>query len=132
MTFGSFNSIMKLSPGTLRLWARVLAAVPDSRLLIKSHGIDIARWRRRLDEAGLPADRVELRHMVAGTAAHLACYSEIDIALDPHPYNGTTTTCEALWMGVPVVSLCGDRHGLPGGGQSADRGLPPGVARGDA
>jgi predicted O-linked N-acetylglucosamine transferase (SPINDLY family) len=59
---------------------------------------------------GVAAERIDLRPSVASTAGHLQMYSEVDIALDPFPYNGTTTTCEALWMGVPVVSLSGDTH----------------------
>ena len=64
----------------------------------------------RLGERGVAAERVELVAWLPGAAAHLAAYHRVDIALDPFPYNGTTTTCEALWMGVPVVTLRGDRH----------------------
>jgi predicted O-linked N-acetylglucosamine transferase (SPINDLY family) len=64
----------------------------------------------RLGECGVSAERIELMAWQPGTAAHLALYHRVDIALDPFPYNGTTTTCEALWMGVPVVTLRGDRH----------------------
>jgi predicted O-linked N-acetylglucosamine transferase (SPINDLY family) len=60
--------------------------------------------------AGLSGDRVVLAPPTAGMAEHLGCYHQVDIALDPFPYHGTTTTCEALWMGRPVVSLAGDRH----------------------
>src|ERR1700742_5126639 len=63
-----------------------------------------------MGERGVAADRIELVGWLASAADHLALYDRIDIALDPFPYNGTTTTCEALWMGVPVVTLRGDRH----------------------
>ena len=69
-----------------------------------------AIYRARLDAAGFDRDRVDLLHSLDGTADHLAQYGRVDIALDPFPYNGTTTTCEALWMGVPVVTLRGARH----------------------
>jgi predicted O-linked N-acetylglucosamine transferase (SPINDLY family) len=114
VTFGSFNNLPKLNPRTLDLWGRAVAAVPGARLLVKARGLDeaptAARVRAALARAGLAEDRVELRGFVDGVDAHIALYGEIDIALDPAPYNGTTTTCEALWMGVPVVTLAGDRH----------------------
>lgn len=114
VTFGSFNNLPKLNPRTLELWARAVAPVPNARLLIKARGLDedatAARVRASLARAGLAAERVELRGFVDGVDAHIALYGEIDIALDPTPYNGTTTTCEALWMGVPVLTLAGDRH----------------------
>ena len=112
--FGSFNHLAKLNAGTLSLWGRVLAAVPDSRLVLKSMGLDIpaaaAALRERLTGAGIDPRRVELLGPTAGIADHLALYRKIDVTLDPYPYHGTTTTCEALWMGRPVVSLAGDRH----------------------
>jgi protein O-GlcNAc transferase len=110
VTFGSFNNLMKLSPATLRLWARVLDAVPDSMLALKGDVPDVEAFYTRLKNAGLPAERCRLLPRTAGLAEHLACYGQIDIALDPVTYHGTTTTCEALWMGRPVVSLAGESH----------------------
>jgi protein O-GlcNAc transferase len=110
VTFGSFNALSKINDHTLRLWRDLLAAVPGSRLVIKSYGLETERWQQRLAQAGIALDRVTLRQPTADIAEHLACYAEIDLALDPFPYQGTTTTCEALWMGVPVVTLAGDRH----------------------
>ncbi len=110
ITFGSFNNLNKLSPATLSLWARVLAATPGSRLLIKGHTPEPGRLLAEAQLAGIPGERIVLTPTVAGLANHLASYHGVDIALDPLPYHGTTTTCEALWMGRPVVSLAGDRH----------------------
>ena len=110
VTFGSFNNLMKLSPATLRLWARVLAAVPGSTLALKGDVPDVEAFYARLAQAGLPPDRCRLLPRTAGLVEHLATYAQIDIALDPVTYHGTTTTCEALWMGRPVVSLAGESH----------------------
>jgi protein O-GlcNAc transferase len=112
--FGCFNNLTKLTGSALVVWARLLATVPDSRLVLKGRGLgedDVReRYFARMTAAGLPLDRVDLLEREAETKDHLALYHEIDIALDSFPYNGTTTTCEALWMGVPVVALLGDRH----------------------
>ena len=114
VTFGCFNSLAKVTDTLLSLWARVLHAVPNSRLNLK--GTDLsdptvqARYHERFFRCGVPVDRVSLLERTADRKAHLALYNQIDVALDTAPYHGTTTTCEALWMGVPVVSLVGDRH----------------------
>ena len=114
VTFGSFNNFTKATDATLRLWAEILNAVPRSRLLLKAGGLTEPIVREnvlaRLKAAGLDEARVELLGRTADTAAHLALYGRVDVALDMFPYHGTTTTCEALWMGVPVVTLAGDRH----------------------
>lgn len=115
ITFGSFNARVKLGDDCLALWARVLAAVPRSRLLVKSiNGVEESEAREQLVHEfvrhGIAADRVEVLASIPATADHLAQYGRVDVALDTFPYHGTTTTCEALWMGVPVVSLAGDRH----------------------
>lgn len=108
LTFGSFNALSKVNRFTLELWAETLRAVPGSRLLIK--GVSAESLPARAADAGIPADRLLTLPHAASVGAHLAQYAQVDIALDPFPYHGTTTTCEALWMGVPVISLAGDRH----------------------
>jgi predicted O-linked N-acetylglucosamine transferase (SPINDLY family) len=99
---------------TLAVWAKILTQVPDSRLFIKSVYLDDPDVRKsileRLASASIAEDRVEISGFFAATQDHLTAYNRVDVALDTFPYNGTTTTCEALWMGVPVVSLIGDRH----------------------
>jgi predicted O-linked N-acetylglucosamine transferase (SPINDLY family) len=114
ITFGCFNNVAKISDTILGLWARVLAATPGSRLLLKGRGFSEEtvrqRYFARFVSAGLPVDRVEFLERTAKTDDHLALYRRVDISLDTFPYHGTTTTCEALWMGVPVVTLMGDRH----------------------
>ncbi|HXW26909.1 MAG TPA: tetratricopeptide repeat protein [Xanthobacteraceae bacterium] len=113
VTFGSFNNPIKLSAVTLDAWATLLGRLPQARLLLKgkpfTDGATQALFLARLRERGVASERVELSAWVENSA-HLARYHQLDIALDPFPYNGTTTTCEALWMGVPVVTLRGDRH----------------------
>lgn len=114
ITFGSFNNFLKVTDETLATWSKILARMPDSRLLIKSVYLDDAEVRKcvleRINAAGIDANRVEICGFFTSAQDHLAAYNRIDVALDTFPYNGTTTTCEALWMGVPVVSLTGDRH----------------------
>lgn len=113
-TFGSFNALPKLSDETAALWARVLHAVPGSRLVLKAMPLGDpavrARFEKRFEAHGIDASRLEMLGATPDTASHLALYAKIDVALDPTPYNGTTTTCEALLMGVPVVSLVGSVH----------------------
>lgn len=114
VTFGSFNAGRKLSGPVLDLWAKILKAVPGSRLLLKAQDFaDPAIPKRiyaRLAAGGIGEDRVEILKAPKSMAEHLGLYSRMDIGLDPMPYNGTTTTCEALWMGVPVVALAGNGH----------------------
>lgn len=114
VTFGSFNNLVKASPEVFQTWAALLESLPGSRLLLKSPFLGDPAVRESVLEktraAGIEESRLELMEFTADPAAHLAAYSRVDVALDTFPYNGTTTTCEALWMGVPVVSLRGDRH----------------------
>ncbi|WP_190275838.1 O-linked N-acetylglucosamine transferase, SPINDLY family protein [Thiorhodovibrio frisius] len=107
ITFGSFNNTAKLNDGVYDLWARILAVVPDSRLILKWRTFNDAALRQRVTQAfvarGIAAERIELR----GPSFHadlLKEYAELDIALDPFPFTGGLTTCEALWMGVPVIT----------------------------
>jgi protein O-GlcNAc transferase len=112
-TFGSFNNPTKISVATLDAWAQVLTRLPTARLLLKGKSFadpaTRASFAERLHRRGIAAERVDLVGWLPDHA-HLAHYDHVDVALDPFPYNGTTTTCEALWMGVPVVTLRGDRH----------------------
>lgn len=115
VTFGSFNQRTKMSAECVALWSRVLLAVPGSRLLLKSiSGMGQESVRESLIAEfvshGIAPERLELLPSERTVEAHLGRYAEMDIALDTIPYNGTTTTCEALWMGVPVIGLAGDRH----------------------
>ncbi len=113
LTFASFNSEQKLSEACLASWAALLSETPGSRLVIKAD-LRLSAQRRRLISAfesrGVDASRVELRTHTPDRSAHLAMYADVDVALDTFPYNGTTTTCEALWMGVPVVTFAGAAH----------------------
>jgi len=112
VTFGSLNNPAKLNPAVLRLWARVLRAVPGARLLLAWPSLADPEVRSRLEAlaaaAGLAPARLDLRPG-GGPREFLALYGEIDVALDPFPYSGGLTTLEALWMGVPVVTWPGDR-----------------------
>jgi predicted O-linked N-acetylglucosamine transferase (SPINDLY family) len=114
ITFGTFNDFAKVTPAMLSTFARILRAVPDSRLLMKSEALSDAQVQSTLHARfaadGISEDRVVLLGKEPSFLKHLEAYHRIDIALDTFPYNGTTTTCEALWMGVPVVSLAGRAH----------------------
>ena len=114
VTFGSFNNIAKVTDHTLDLWARVMNAVPMSRLLLKSSSMAQSSNRENIERfmaaRGIEAHRLSLQPWIAESRSHLDLYNEVDIALDPYPYNGATTTCEALWMGVPVVTRRGLTH----------------------
>lgn len=110
LTFGSFNNVPKLTPHTIKLWAAVLKEVPDSRLLLKAPSFKddgaIEAFAQRFMAEGIARDRLEFRGPV-GLTEMMAEYADVDIALDPVPYNGGTTTLQALWMGVPVVVKAG-------------------------
>ncbi|MBX3377073.1 MAG: tetratricopeptide repeat protein [Phycisphaeraceae bacterium] len=114
LTFGSFNSAPKLNAGVFRTWASILSRVPRSRLILKCLEFNDpalpSAILARFAEHGVDPARIECLRFTSTVTDHLAVYHGVDIALDPFPYNGTTTTFDALFMGVPVVSLRGDRH----------------------
>ncbi len=110
ITFGCLNNPSKINQYVINWWAKILEQVPDSKLMLRYHiysdPLVYERVAMMLRRAGIPDERFKI---YSGGASITETYHRIDIALDPFPYNGTTTTCEALWMGVPVVALYGDR-----------------------
>jgi predicted O-linked N-acetylglucosamine transferase (SPINDLY family) len=112
VTFGSLANTLKLHPGVIELWARAVDAVPGSRLLIARRAIhDDLRDRLigAFSDHGLDPGRIEIVRILPHEG-HLGVYGRIDISLDTFPWSGHTTSCEALYMGVPTVTLTGDRH----------------------
>jgi protein O-GlcNAc transferase len=114
VTFGCFNNFAKVTEEMLRLWVRILQRVPESRLVLKNLAVGNYAVAQRLHalfaQQGIGTDRLKLLSRTQSSLEHLQCYHGIDLALDTFPYHGTTTTCEALWMGVPVITLAGSRH----------------------
>lgn len=113
ITFGTFNRTMKVSPKAVETWANVLKAVPDSRLFFK---IQIAAdevapaFSQQFKQHGVDPARIMPTPWTKKNGEHFGMYRRMDIALDSFPYNGTTTTCEAAWMGVPIITLAGNTH----------------------
>jgi len=112
VTFASFNNAVKISPDVIALWSKLLQALPDARLLMKGKQLGdrqtVARLLSQFEQNGISADRLEFMSWIPSSEEHLALYNRVHIALDTFPYNGTTTTCEALWMGIPVITLQGN------------------------
>jgi predicted O-linked N-acetylglucosamine transferase (SPINDLY family) len=96
----------------IKVWSKILHAVPKSHMLLKSSQLNKhkAYYLDLFNKEGIPKDRIELYGRLPNKNDHLELYNGIDIGLDPFPFNGATTTCEALWMAVPVITLLGDRH----------------------
>ena len=117
VTFGSFNNFAKVSPATLESWLSILDRVTDSRLLILAHGGGSleARVRRQAESLGIDAGRIEFCEK-RQRPAYLELMGRVDVALDPFPFNGHTTTCDAIWMGLPVVMLAGSTYASRFGG----------------
>ena len=109
-TFGSFNNLSKINPRVIDAWASILLRAPRSRLVIRNRSLADAQVRNRyfqlFADRGIGAERVDLLGW-SPFATRMDLYNQIDIALDPFPYSGATTTCDALWMGVPVISCPG-------------------------
>lgn len=114
IVFGSFNNFAKVSPQTFALWVKLLKAAPNTRLLIKAECMSDTGMRQLVRTEFITQDidptRIHLIGREASFTRHMTLYHQMDIALDTFPYNGTTTTCEAMWMGVPVVTLAGRAH----------------------
>jgi protein O-GlcNAc transferase len=112
ITFGSFNNLSKVTPEVIQVWSKILHAIPTSRLILKNSQLNHGKKQllELFKQEGIAEDQIKLYGTLASMEEHLKLYSAIDIGLDPFPYNGATTTCEALWMGVPVITLLGDRH----------------------
>lgn len=113
VTFGSFNVLTKITAEILEVWARILLKVPGSRLLIKNRQLTDTALQERLyaqfEQHGVTRERVDMLGRTA-KEEHMASYGKVDIALDTFPYNGTTTTCDTLWMGIPVITRAGRSH----------------------
>jgi len=119
ITFGSFNNIAKLTPAVIELWSKVLISIPDSKLIIKWSNLGRKKERDRLLKSFRCHDICDNRLILRGKSSHadmLKEYGDIDIALDPFPFSGGMTSCEALWMGVPILTLMGNK---PAGRQTA-------------
>ena len=134
VTFGSCNNLTKMNDDVVTLWSRVLQAVPNSRLLLKSTQLHAAFVRQKVIDRfaihGIEAERLILKALVP-RGEHLMTYCDMDIALDPFPYPGITTSVESLWMGVPVLTLAGEQFlSRQGVGLLMNAGLPEWVAAG--
>ncbi|HSY26660.1 MAG TPA: tetratricopeptide repeat protein, partial [Burkholderiaceae bacterium] len=132
LTFGCFNTLTKMNDFVVALWARVLHAVPNSRLFLKAKQLDeeaaIINVRQRFAAHGIDSTRLMLEGP-ARRSEYLAAYQKVDIALDPFPFPGGATSAEALWMGVPVLSLGGKRFlARQGIGLLMNAGLPEWIA----
>ncbi|CAI0391285.1 unnamed protein product [Linum tenue] len=114
ITFGSFNNLAKITPRVLQVWARILCAVPNSRLVVKCKPFCCDSVRQKflttLEQLGLEPLRVDLLPLILLNHDHMQAYSLMDISLDTFPYAGTTTTCESLFMGVPCITMAGAVH----------------------
>jgi predicted O-linked N-acetylglucosamine transferase (SPINDLY family) len=112
-TFGCFNTTVKVNAKTIDLWSRILQEAPGSRLFLKHSMFQdqavVETYQRRFAERGIGPERLDLRKSVERDA-HLRTFAEVDLALDPVPYNGGTTSIDNLAMGVPVLTLQGDRY----------------------
>ena len=132
ITFGSFNNLSKITSEVIDVWSKILNLIPKSHLILKcrklKHNKDY--YYELFKNKGIDKDRIQLYEHLPSTGDHLELYNSIDISLDPFPYNGATTTCEALWMGVPVITLLGDRHvGRVGASILTNVGLKDFIAR---
>ena len=119
ITFGCFNNLAKITDGAVAVWSRILTRLPDARIILKTHQFSEVSSRTFIHAKFAANGIAESRVVLEGRSPHrefLGAYNKIDIALDPFPYSGGLGTCEALWMGVPTVTLPGDtfasRHSM--------------------
>jgi predicted O-linked N-acetylglucosamine transferase (SPINDLY family) len=132
VTFGCFNNLAKITPRVIETWAAILRRIPDARLILKTHqlsdGPTADGFLANFASLGIAGDRIESRGS-SGHRAFMGQYGDVDIVLDPFPYSGGLTTCEALWMGVPTITLPGEifasRHSAS---HMSNAGLPDWVA----
>ena len=114
ITFGSFNTFAKISTNTIILWSKTLSSIPNSKLILKSKEFDDKKFSDRIlnkfKENNIGKERLIFYGKSQTRKDVLKIYNEIDIGLDPFPFQGNTTTCESVWMGVPVITLKGDRY----------------------
>ena len=112
VTYGSFNNFLKVTPDVIKVWSKILKFSPTSRLILKGSDINqnASQHIETFAKEGISEDRISFYQRLPKISEHLELYNSIDIALDTFPYNGVTTTCEALWMGVPVITLLGKQH----------------------
>jgi len=112
-TFACCNNVYKVNDGVIEVWSEILRRLPNARLLIKAHNLNnteiVATYQKKFEQRGVAPNQVHLMNTL-DIGEHQDLYNHVDIALDPFPYNGTTTTCDALRMGVPVLVLAGTRH----------------------
>lgn len=114
IVFGTFNEAPKFSPSVVKLWCEILNRIPEAELVIKCRPFGEEKTKEfmmdNLAKYGVDQSRVKLLGFIPSNTGHISTYDVMDVALDPFPYNGTTTSCEAMWMGVPFITRAGDRH----------------------
>lgn len=114
VTFGSFNNMAKINDEVVKLWSKLLTVIPNSKLLLKSkalvdNSVKVFTFSR-FEKHGITKEQLILQGYAKDFRSHITSYSHMDISLDPFPYNGTATSFESLWMGVPVIALLGETH----------------------
>jgi predicted O-linked N-acetylglucosamine transferase (SPINDLY family) len=132
VTFGNFNNLTKMNHKVISLWVRILNAIPESKLFLKTKQFRDPRMQHetadQFSKLGIYSERLLLEPYTP-RADYLSAYNRVDIALDPFPYTGGTTTVEALWMGVPVLTLAGTQFlARQGVGLLMNAGLPEWIA----
>jgi predicted O-linked N-acetylglucosamine transferase (SPINDLY family) len=114
ITFGCFNNSNKITDEVVAVWAKIMKRVPGSKMVLKTSNLGdslaLSAFRKKFQKNGIDPDRIECFQGFRNKSDHLMTYADIDLALDPFPYNGTTTTFESLWMGVPMVTYAGAVH----------------------